>query len=125
MKFLKRIKPDFWDDKNTKSNRFPSLINFRRVWKVSVLALTAVSIVPLLFISLIDYNKSKNAMESAVLLRTSRFTSNTWRTISFFLAERLLALDFIVQDNSYEQLCDPEKLLSIKDNLREEVGGFT
>jgi signal transduction histidine kinase len=83
-----------------------------------------VSIGPLLIISIVDYKKSKEAMESEVLMRTSRFTSNAWRTVSFFLTERLLALDLIVQDNTYEQLCDPPKLKSIKENLRNELSGF-
>lgn len=125
MSLLDKIRPEFWNDRSEDHANFPSLINFRRIWKVSVLALAIVAIVPLLFISIIDYNKSKNAMESAVLMRTSRFTSNAWRTVSFFLTERLLALDFIVEDNTYEQLCDPMKLKAIKENLRKELGGYT
>lgn len=125
MRLLRRFKPEFWEDKRADEDRSPSLVNFRRIWKVAVLVLAFVSIVPLLLISLVDYHKSKGAMESEILLRTSRFTSNTWRTVSFFLTERLLALDFIVQDNTYEELCDPLHLKSVKENLRRELGGFT
>jgi len=125
MRLLDRIKPKFWEDSHNGDDYSPSVIDFRRVWRLAVIALASVAIVPLLLISFVDYNKSKEAMESEVLLRTSRFTSNTWRTVSFFLSERLLALDFIVKDNPYTELCNPLKLKSIKENLRKELGGFT
>ena len=72
----------------------------------------------------IDYNVTQHAIESEILLRTSRLVSNTRRTISFFLKERMAALDFINQDNSFDELSNPARLKEILKNLKQGFGGF-
>ncbi|MCJ7596562.1 MAG: ATP-binding protein, partial [Desulfobacterales bacterium] len=49
--------------------------------------------------------------------------SNTRRNISFFLTERMAALDFIARDNRFEALNDSERLAEILENLRKAFGG--
>ncbi len=68
---------------------------------------------------------TQNSIESEIALRTSRLVSNTRRAVSFFLEERRSALDFIVRDNSFEDLNDPERLQAILNNLKSSFGGFT
>jgi hypothetical protein len=80
------------------------------MWKFTVLLMAVVSITPLIFLAVIDYHFTNKAVKSDILLRTSRLVSNTRRTISFFLAERKSALDFIVMNNEFDTLNNPEQL---------------
>ncbi len=98
------------------------MFNFRRIWKQSVLITAAVALIPLLLIAAFDYRVTKDAMESEILLRTSRLVSNTRRTLSFFLDERRFALNFIIQDNTFDILYYPGRLAVILDNLNKAKG---
>jgi signal transduction histidine kinase len=123
---IKKLKPPFWDKQ---FSALPSpgagkyLFNYRRIWQISTLATSVVSLVPLIFITLADYNFTEKAISSELLLRTSRIVSNTHRAIAFFLTERRSALDFIVHDNSADELSDPNRLSVILENLKTSFGG--
>jgi len=120
---LERLKPKFWDHVDVAAGPLRHLFNFRRIWKLAVLLTAGVSLLPLIFITVIDYKVTQSSAESEVLLRTSRLVSNTRRTISFFLQERKSALDFITRDNSFETLNDATRLEEILENLKRAFGG--
>jgi two-component system, NtrC family, sensor kinase len=125
MSFWKHIKPEFWDHRDVASGRHRHLFNLRRIWYLSVLLTAGVSLMPVFFLAAIDYQVTQKAIESENMLRTSRLVSNARRTLSFFLLERKYALEFLVRDNSYEQLIDNERLNTILANLHDSFGGFT
>jgi signal transduction histidine kinase len=125
MSVFERVKPKFWDHVDAASGPFAYLSNFRRMWQLAVLLSVGVAVVPLVTITAIDYQVTQKSIESEIALRTSRLVSNTRRAVSFFLEERRLALDFIVKDNSFESLNDPERLQAILKNLKTSFGGFT
>jgi signal transduction histidine kinase len=120
---LSDFKPEFWNHSDAGS--YKHLFDFRRLWKQSVLITSIVALVPLITLSIIDYNMTQQATESEILLRTARIVSNTRRTLSFFLTERRFALNFIIHDNTYEQLNDHKRLGNILENLRKGLGGFS
>ena len=122
-RMLEKLKPKFWDHVDVAAGPLHRLFNFRRIWKLAVLLTAGVALLPLIFITLIDYKVTQNSVESEVLLRTSRLVSNTRRTISFFLQERKSALDFITRDNSFETLNDSVRLEEILENLKKAFGG--
>ncbi|MFV9645019.1 MAG: sensor histidine kinase [Desulfobacterales bacterium] len=124
MSIIGKIKPDFWNYQDLLSNSSRPVFKFRRMWKFTVLLMAVVSITPLVFMAIIDYHFTNKAVKSDILLRTSRLVSNTRRTISFFLAERKSALDFIVMDNEFDTLNNPEQLKIILKNLKDTFGGF-
>ncbi|MBP1740015.1 MAG: two-component sensor histidine kinase [Deltaproteobacteria bacterium] len=124
MTVLKKIKPKFWDHVDAASGPFAYLFNFRRMWQLAVLLTVGVAVVPLVAMTAIDYQVTQKSIESEIALRISRLVSNTRRAVSFFLEERRLALDFIVRDNSFESLNDPERLQAILKNLQTSFGGF-
>lgn len=101
------------------------LVNFPLIWKVSVLVTVAVSLGPLIFITIVDYNVTRRSVESDIMLRTARTVSNIRRSVSFFLEERSLSLDFIARDNDLTALNNTARLNSILMNLREGFGKFT
>lgn len=125
MVFWKRIRPEFWDHRDVASGRHRHLFNLRRIWYLSVLLTAGVSLIPVFFLTAIDYQVTQKAIESENMLRTSRLVSNARRTLSFFLLERKYALEFLARDNSYDQLVDGERLNRILANLQASFGGFT
>ncbi|MBF0119346.1 MAG: two-component sensor histidine kinase [Desulfobacterales bacterium] len=122
---VEQIKPKFWDHYDSASGPFKHLFNFRRIWKQAIIIICVVTLLPIIFLTIVDYNVTKNAVESDFFLRTARFVSNTRRTVSFFLEERRFALDFIVNDNSFESLKTPKRLEQILKNLKRSLGGFS
>jgi len=121
----KKLKPEFWDYVDAAAGPFSHLFNFRRIWQLAVLLAVGVAVVPLVVITAIDYQVTQKSIESEIALRTSRLVSNTRRAVSFFLEERRSALDFIVRDNTFADLNDPERLQAILRNLKNAFGGFT
>jgi two-component system NtrC family sensor kinase len=124
MPVLEKLKPRFWDHTDVAAGPSKHLFNFRRIWKLVVLLTAVVTLAPLISITLIDYNVTQHAMESEVLLLTARLVSNTRRTVSYFFAERRAAMEFIVQDNSLEELNESKRLAALLENLKMAFGGF-
>lgn len=125
MTALAKLKPKFWDHVDVAAGPYKHFFNFRRIWELAVVLTAGVSLVPLIIITMIDYQVTQKSIESEILLRTSRLVSNTRRAISFFLEERRSALDFVVRDNSFETLNDPNRLALILANLKSSFGGFS
>ncbi|MFA4915919.1 MAG: sensor histidine kinase [Syntrophales bacterium] len=123
MSLREKLKITFGETKRAAPGRSRYLFNYRRIWKSVVLITGGVSILPLLFITLVNYVTIQHSIESEFILRTTRIVSNTRRSISFFLTERKSALDFIVHDNSFETLNNRERLEDILENLKRSFGG--
>ncbi len=123
MAFFDKLKPAFWSIRPSTPGASRYLFNYRRIWKWSVLLTGVVSLVPLIFITLVDYNVTEHALESEFRLRAARVVSNTRRAIGFFLSERQAALHFIVNDNPPLVLSDPRRLAAILDSLGKSFGG--
>jgi two-component system NtrC family sensor kinase len=123
MKPLAILKPKFWDHHDVAAGPYKHLFNFRRIWKMAVILTAGVALLPVVVLAVIDYKVAQRSEVSEILLRTSRLVSNTRRTMAFFLDERKSALEFIIQDNSFESLNDPARLSAILENLREAFGG--
>jgi two-component system NtrC family sensor kinase len=125
MSILGKLKPKFWDYQHVEGGPAKRLVNFPRIWKLSVLLTAVVSLGPLISITMVDYKVTQRSIESEFLLVTARIVSNTRRSVSFFLEERRSSLEFIAYDNDFEKLKDPIRLSSILKNLRKGFGKFT
>lgn len=123
MSLWKKIKPSFKDEPELSSGTSMHQFNYRRIWRSAVILTGGVALIPLIVITVIDYKFTQRAIESEFLLRTTRIVSNTSRTISFFLSERQSALEFIVHDNGFEALNNPDRLTVILENLKTSFGG--
>jgi len=125
MMFFKRYKPRFLDYNDQASGLYKSLFNFRLLWKQSIAITLAVALLPLLVLAVIDYNISKQAIESELLLRTARLVSNARRTLTSYLDERKFALNFLILDNTYDQLFDEQRLKQLLENLKSGLGEWS
>jgi len=104
---INRYKPKFWDHHDISAGPFKPLFNFRLIWKQSAFLTLSVALIPLLFLAIMDYKVTQKAVESEMLLRTSRLISNTRRSLSFVLDERKFALSFILLFNTYDPMPNP------------------
>ncbi|MBU1565227.1 MAG: two-component sensor histidine kinase [Proteobacteria bacterium] len=124
MSILNQFKPEFWHNSELSTGPFRQMFNYRRIWKIAVLLISLVTLLPLIFITSIDYNFTQKSIDSENLLRTLRIGSNAKRSISFFLSERISALSFVVRTNNLQELSQPENLGIILTNLRDSFNGF-
>ncbi len=123
MSIIEKIRPQFWD---TGSSVGPgkSLFNYRRIWRFAIGVLTVVALVPLLVMAFIDYNVTRSSLKSETLLRTARTTSNTRRTVAYFLNERMQALEFLAYQQGVANLKDQEKLSATLQSMNKSFGGL-
>ncbi len=118
------IKPRFWASKKSEGIRDNQLFNYRQLWLSSVLLLLAVSLVPLSAMFATDYQLSSKTMENEHTQRILRLVSNTKRTLAYFLGERLSALKFTLEEESFESLATAQRLEIVLRNLKTGFGGF-
>jgi two-component system, NtrC family, sensor kinase len=117
-------KPKFWEHYDVASGPQKSLFNFRRVWFLAVLLTAAVSLVPLIFITVVNYRATKSGFESEIRLRTLGLVSNIRRSVKFFLEERQSAIEFLSRLYPWKDLDSPGRLELILENLKSSFGGF-
>ena len=125
MQLWKRFKPRFLDHLDQTSGMYKSLFNFRLLWKQSIATTLAVVLLPLFTLAFVDYQVSRNALESELLLRTSQLVSNARRTLTSYFDERKFALNFLTLDNTYDQLSDEQRLKQLLENLRSGLGEWS
>lgn len=123
MSILEKIRPQFWDTPPGESSG-KRLFNYRRIWRFAIAVLVVVALVPLLVMAFIDYNVTRHSLESENLLRTARTTSNTRRTVAYFLEERTKALDFLADHQGIETLRNSRNLAKLLKSLKSSFGGF-
>ncbi len=121
---LSKFKPRFWDYQDAAAGPDKSHFSFRRKWLLIVAFTTVVTLTPLLVMTLVDYRLTRQAFESEATMGVSRMVSNTWRSVSFLLAQRRAALEFVAQDNTLTDLLRPGRLEAILAHLQGGMGGF-
>ena len=119
---LQRFKPRFLDQADQGTGMDKPLFNFRRLWKQSIAITLAVALLPLFTLALVDYTISTRAHEADILHQTTRLVGNAKRTLAAYLDERKYLLNFLVFDNSYEQLFDERRLNQLLENLKSGLG---
>lgn len=123
MSLIEMIRPQFWDT-DPDGGVGKSLFNYRRIWRLAICLLALVALIPLMVMAFIDYNVTRSSLESENLLRTSRTTSNTRRSVAYFLEERTRALDFLAEHEGIEGLRDCDNLAKVLASLKTSFGGF-
>jgi signal transduction histidine kinase len=117
--FKSRLKalyrPPFWVDRARR---------YCYIWVVSVALLGVVSLVPLTLMVLYVYDSSQTAIYKENVLRILRLTSNTRRTVTSFLEQRLNALRFTAHVESYSYLEQKEHLAGVLRNLKYGFGSI-
>jgi two-component system NtrC family sensor kinase len=124
-KFILKIWPRFFFHKHSVHlDSFYTFSNYRRIWIICIFLLTVSSLIPLILATVIHYRLIHRSVDSELVLRAERLTSNARRSITFFINERLDALGFIVNEMAYSDLTDNDNLEEILNNLKLGFGGY-
>jgi signal transduction histidine kinase len=123
MTLFERLKPDFWHSENA-SGLYKQLFNYRRLWKEAALILVIIVFLPLALLTAYEYKVTKATFEAEALARSARFVAKTRRTESFLLSKKRFALEFIIRDNTLEQLLQPGRMTTLLENLNKGLGLF-
>lgn len=124
MSLLDKFKPAFLNQREYVDGPFKYHFDYLKIWKWTIVLTLAVTLLPLIVITLVDYNMTQKSIESEIQLRSSRVASNLKRTLHFFLTERKAVLDYVIHTSSYERLTDGTHLTVTLQNLKKAFGGF-
>lgn len=124
MSLIDKFRPAFLSQREYVDSPFKYHLDFRKIWKWTIVLTSVVALLPLIVITVVDYQVTQQSIASEIQLRSSRVASNVKRTLYFFLIEREAALDFVIHTNSYEKLVDTTHLADILENLKKGFGGF-
>ncbi len=124
MSISQYFKPTFLEHPSPDNQVYKHTFNFRKIWKMTVIITAAVALIPLISITVIDYNVTQKAIESEIMLRVERVASNTKRSIDFFLRKHRTVMEFLIHDNTFEELSSIDRLTDILNNLKTIFGGF-
>jgi hypothetical protein len=97
---------------------------YRRLWLISVFFTAFVSLTPLVIMTIVNVYQYRKTLQAEIIHPIARLASNSRRFIEDFLHERRAALTYVADAQSYEDLCDSEKLNDIFLNLKRSFGGF-
>ena len=124
-KALGSLRPEFYRQSDDHLNPYFTFTNYRKIWGIGIFVLCVAALVPLIVVTIIHYRLIQTSVDSELILRTERVTSNARRAVTFFLEERLDALRFTVNEITYDQLTNPDRLTEILRNLKLGFGGLT
>jgi len=97
---------------------------YRQLWLYSVCFTAFVSLTPLVIMTFVNFYQYKKALTEEMTHQVSRMTSISRRFMDDFLREQRAALTFVVKHQSYEELCDQQKLGRTFLDMKESFGGF-
>ena len=124
-KVLSSLRPEFYHRTSEHLNPYLTFTDYRKIWGNGIFLLAVTALLPLIVVTIIYYQLVQKSVDSELILRTERVTSNARRAVTFFLEERLNALRFTVIEIDYDQLTNPNHLAELLRNLKLGFGGLT
>jgi two-component system NtrC family sensor kinase len=120
-----KIRPKFWNAQvNLSGDQQGGSYYYSRIWKVAVVGIATVAVLPLVAMAFMNMNQYQNALMAELISPVTHIVSNTKRTVAHFLHERRAALRFIVEDKDFNSECSVENLSRILSRLKNSYGGF-
>lgn len=92
---------------------------YQKLKRTVVLATATVALVPLVIMAVINYYQYERAIQDATLQSIARLLTNNKRSLETLLSERTSALDFIIRERSFSELCDTQVLGRTMRNVNE------
>jgi signal transduction histidine kinase len=124
MSLINKLKPAFWDESKPTDESHIRLFNYAGVWKYAVLGASAVALLPLIIMLLINHYEYKKVMKEKMSGSIVCFVSNTQSTLGSRLSERKAILNFIAHDRRLNEFPDTQALSEILSDLKTTFGEF-
>jgi two-component system NtrC family sensor kinase len=119
------IRPQFYHPADEHLSPYFRFTDYKKIWGFGILALGVAALLPLIVVTIIHFRLVQKSIDSEIILRTERVTSNARRAVTYFLEEHVNALRFTVNEITYDQLTDSDHLKEILRNLKLGFGGLT
>jgi signal transduction histidine kinase len=97
---------------------------YRRLWRSAVAVTLSVALAPLVLMLAVNHWLEQTSAENQIRSDLTRVLSDTTRSLSFVIRERLSALQFLVEDKGYAGLDEPAVLAATHRHLKSAFGGF-
>ena len=124
MSLIEKIKPPFWDESKPTDESHIKLFNYVGLWKYAVLGTSAIALLPLILLLLINHYEYKNALKGKMSGSIACLVSNTRRALGSELSERKAILSFVVNDNRLNKFPDSKGLAKILADIKATFGEF-
>ena len=124
MSLIKKIKPPFWDESKPTDESHIKLFNYAGLWKYAVIGTSAIALLPLIILLLINHYEYKNALKGKMSGSIAWFVSNTRRALGSQLSERKAVLSFIVNDSRLDKFPDSKGLEEILADIKSSFPEF-
>jgi len=119
------IRPQFYHPDDEHLSPYFRFTSYKKIWVLGILALGVAALLPLIVVTIIHFRLVQKSIDSEIILRAERVTSNARRAVTYFLEEHLNALRFTVNEIAYDQLTNYDHLREILRNLKLGFGGLT
>ncbi|NQU22716.1 MAG: two-component sensor histidine kinase, partial [Candidatus Nealsonbacteria bacterium] len=110
------------DNKGHAEREFHS--RYRRLWLFFVFFTAFVSLTPLVIMTYVNFYQYRKALRGERIHPIVQLTSTSRRFMDDFLKEHRAALSYVAKRESYEDLCNLEKLNHTLSDMKESFGGF-
>jgi len=111
-------------DKPPPAGTPPKPSRYRRMWRRTVVAVAAVSILPLLTVTLLNYFLYKRSFMQEITQPLHRIAALTKRSVESFLEERMAASQYVLSRESLDDLYDQQQLDNVFRRMRSAFGGI-
>lgn len=98
--------------------------DYRRLWLVIVAATSLVSVIPLLIMTEINHRQYQEAFQREQTRPITRLTTDSARSLEFFLAARQSTLQLVVREMQLAELTEPARLEGLLGSMKAVLGGF-
>jgi two-component system NtrC family sensor kinase len=97
---------------------------YRKILLAAVVSASVVAIVPLLIMTWVNYHQYGRAFREEQTRPMVRFVANGKQSLEAFLSERTAALQYVLREETHDDLRDPELLARVLANMKTAFGGF-
>ena len=97
---------------------------YRRILLAAVISVSVVAIAPLLIMTWVNYYQYEQAFREEQTRPMVRFVANGTQSMEAFLSERTAALQYVLREETHDDLRDPELLARVLANMKDAFGGF-
>ena len=109
VKQLRKLKPAFWDHWDGVDAATGTGINFRRKWKMIVLITAFLSLLPLIIMTLVDFNLTKRVIEDEVKSSMLKGLNSIAASVSSTLEQRTMPPRAVVRLEDFIAYLDTDK----------------
>jgi two-component system NtrC family sensor kinase len=120
--FVNQAKKIFFTDRHIEEAGKSS--RYRRMWQKTVIAVSAVSIIPLVGITGVNYFMYRKSFQKELTQPIHSIASVTKHSLESFIEERIAAAKYVASRERSEDLFDEDKVAGIFKRMRQSFGGI-